>query len=126
RHACVRAVDEVGTVLLQTDGDRVEGERLIAEDIRKADANFIAPEIRLDDRTESLCGCAAVAPIGKRKFKMGLKFRLRESCGRWRKRLILHDRRGVDEEGGWRGGPARDPVPVALARGRVPPNRNRC
>src|SRR5262245_66589914 len=48
-HACVRAVDEVGTVFLQTDGDRVEGERLVAEDIRKADANLVAPEIRLDD-----------------------------------------------------------------------------
>src|SRR5262249_53705547 len=65
-HACVRAADEVGTVFLQTDGDRVEGERLVAEDIRKADANLVAPEIRLDDRTQSLCGCAAVAPVGER------------------------------------------------------------
>src|SRR5262245_58766941 len=65
-HACVRAVDEVSTVFLQTDGDRVEGERLVAEDIRKADANLVAPEIRLDDRTQSLCGCAAVAPVGEK------------------------------------------------------------
>src|SRR4029450_10527098 len=119
-HACVRAVDEVGTVFLQTDGDRVEGERLVAEDIRKADANLVAPEIRLDDRTQSLCGCAAVAPVGEREGEVGLDVRRRKSCRRGRKRLVLHDRRGVDEKGGWRGGPARDPR-ASRARSRLRP-----
>src|SRR5262249_38693035 len=55
----------------------------------------------LDDRTQSLCGCAAVAPVGEWEREVGLNVRRSKSCRRGRKRLVLHDRRGVDEEGGW-------------------------
>src|SRR5712692_1894860 len=103
-------MDDIARVLLQRDGGRVEGQRLVPEDIGEPESYRVAPQVGLDDGANGLVVRPAGVRVGKGEREVRLDVGGSEPRRRGRQRLVRRHWGDVHEICCWRRGPAGHPV----------------